>query len=242
MQAAVLAAGPGATLSHRSAAELLCLTEMRAALIDVIPPNQRGRKIDGIRWHRVPPPEPDEVTSCQGIRCTTVSRTIVDLAGSAGVRTLRGLVEEAAVRRSLDAGEIERILGRRRRRGAPALRGLLAPWQRGDGDLPTLRSRFEARMWPDLIEHGLPIPLSNAAVEVEGARLELDFLWAERKLVVETDGEASHATISAFHRDRRRDQLLVSAGYRVIRVTWGQVRDELDAVLARIRQALEAAG
>jgi very-short-patch-repair endonuclease len=42
----------------------------------------------------------------------------------------------------------------------------------------------------------------------------------------------------AFERDRRRDQILVAAGHRVIRVTWRQLRDELMAVMVRVGQAL----
>jgi hypothetical protein len=45
-----------------------------------------------------------------GIRCTTVSRTIVDMAGGSGWTQLRKLVEQAAILRQLDAGEIDRVL------------------------------------------------------------------------------------------------------------------------------------
>ncbi len=156
MQAAILACGPETAISHGSAAALLGLTERIPTLIHVIDPRQRGRGIHGIRWHRVPAPRPDEITARDGIPCTTVSRTLVDLAGSVGNRALRGLIEEAAVQRSLDIGAVDAILGHARRRGGPMLRALLAPWRTAAEDRPNLRSRLEARLYPRLVERAFP--------------------------------------------------------------------------------------
>ena len=60
-------------------------------------------------------------------------------------------------------------------------------------------------------------------------------------MVVETDGEQSHGTPVAFQRDRRRDRILVAAGYRVARATWHQMHRELDDVVASISRTLELA-
>jgi very-short-patch-repair endonuclease len=55
---------------------------------------------------------------------------------------------------------------------------------------------------------------------------------------VEVDGYAYHRHRKAFESDRRRDQELVAAGYRVIRVTWLQLRDQPISVITSIAQAL----
>jgi very-short-patch-repair endonuclease len=238
MQAATLACGAKAFISHGSAAALLELTQKSLALIHLIGPGERGRGIDGIRWHRVPLPGSTEVTTRHGIPCTTVPRTLVDLAGTVGASTLVGLIEEAAVQRSLDVRKIDRILARRRRRGAPTLRDLIAPWRVAANDLPTLRSRLEARVWPQLVKRGLPLPRSNVEINLDGIKIEVDFLWDVDLLVVETDGAETHATRQAFDRDRWRDQPFVAAGYRVIRVTWKQMAEEPEAVLARVARIL----
>jgi hypothetical protein len=81
MQAAALACGPEAAVSHGSATVLLGLSEKPLALTHLTGPGERGRGIDGIRWHRVPLPGPEEVTTRDGIPCTTVARTLVDLGG-----------------------------------------------------------------------------------------------------------------------------------------------------------------
>jgi very-short-patch-repair endonuclease len=67
---------------------------------------------------------------------------------------------------------------------------------------------------------------------------EVDCLWPHAQLVLEFDGGRFHRHPKAFERDRRRDQILAAAGYRVIRVTWRQLRDEPMAVMVRVGQAL----
>ena len=239
MLAAVLACSRGTILSHASAAELLGLWDKQPVLIDVIPPDWSGRKIQGIRWHRVLPPAPGELEVRDGIPCTTPARTLVDMAGRSGRGTLRRLVEQAAVLRVLDVAEVDRVLARGRRRGAPRLRAVLDAWRSNDERGPRLRSVLEARILPRLVQEGLPRPHCNVPLQVGGHRLEVDLLWEKQRLVIETDGEQTHGTRVAFQRDRWRDQLLVAAGYRTARVTWRQMEDEPRAVVARIRRMLK---
>lgn len=240
MLAAVLACEEGTVLSHGSAAELLGLWDKRLPAIEVIPPDWSGRKIDGIRWHRVRLPLPDEYEIRHGIPCTNVSRTVIDMAGRSGWGQLRRLVEQAAILRELEVEQIDLILSRGRRRGAPRLRAILAPWRGTAEPRPRLRSPLEARLLPRLIEAGLPAPETNVRIHVEGRALEVDLLWEKQRLAIETDGEKTHGTSAAFQRDRLRDQLLVAAGYRTARVTWAQVRDEPNAVINRIAHMLKS--
>jgi very-short-patch-repair endonuclease len=67
---------------------------------------------------------------------------------------------------------------------------------------------------------------------------EVDFLWRDAGLVVEVDGFAYHSTQAAFERYRRRDAKLQSAGFAVVRVTWRQISDEPEALVALLPQSL----
>jgi len=67
---------------------------------------------------------------------------------------------------------------------------------------------------------------------------EVDFFWPDARLIVETDGAATHLTRTAFENDRRRDAMLTRAGYRVIRFTWRQLNNEPDLVAATVRDLL----
>lgn len=240
MLAAVLASGPGTVLSHGSAAELLGLWDRRPEAFDVIAPRRAGRRIAGIRWHNVLRPTPAEIVVCEGIPCTNVSRTLVDMAGRTGPTGLRRLIAQAAVLRQLDVREVDRILARGRRRGAPWLRIALEPWRSDDERKPRLRSPLEGLLLPALLTAGLPPPQCNVRLTLDDETIEVDLLWEKERLAIETDGEESHGTRGAFQSDRRRDQLLLAAGYRVGRVTWRQVEDELPAVVDRIRRMLDA--
>jgi hypothetical protein len=239
LRAAVLACGEGAVISHGTAAAFWRLRDSWPALIDVTGGRQAGRKIDGIRCRRCRYPNADEIVAHEGLPVTTPARTLVDQAGMLATASLRRMVERAAVLKLLDLDALDAAMHMARgRRGLPALRMILVDWRTDDGSVPDVRSEFEALVLPRLLAGGLPRPTCNTTLQIGDERLMVDFLWEERRVVVETDGEQTHGTPVAFQRDRRRDQILVAAGYRVARATWDQMRDELDAVVTRIARAL----
>jgi hypothetical protein len=241
LRAAVLACGDGAVVSHGTAAAFWGLQDKWPALIDVTVPNQRGRKIDGVRCRRCRYPSEHEVVVADGVRCTTPARTLVDVAGLYGTPSLRRLVERAAVVKKLDLVALDTALHEARgRRGVKALDRIADEWRTDNGTVPDVRSDFEARVLPQLLARGLPRPSCNQPIRLGGERLVLDFFWPAQRFVVETDGRETHGTPVAFQRDRRRDQLLIAAGHRVARVTWNQINAELEAVVARLASALEA--
>ena len=67
---------------------------------------------------------------------------------------------------------------------------------------------------------------------------EVDLLWPQERLIVEIDGYAYHGSRAAFERDRRRDARLLAAGYRVLRVSWRQIADDSDELVATLTHAL----
>lgn len=238
--AAVLACGEGAVVSHRSAAALMGFLDTAPVLLDVIAAGQRGRTIDGIRSHGVGPLRPWEVGNFDGVPCTSPARTLVDLAGEVGARTLRSCFERAAAKRLLDLDAIEASL-RPGRRGAPALRALVDEWRPAlpAGAKPRLKSPLEAKLLPLLVKRGLPVPRCNAPVELaEGRWIEVDFLWPRQRFVVEADSRDFHGTDAAFERDRWRDRELMRAGYGWLRVTKRQAELEAEAVAAAIVAAI----
>jgi Protein of unknown function (DUF559) len=240
IHAAALAC-PGSVISHRSAAFLLGIGERSPIAVDVISPKQRGRAIDGIRFHAVPYPARSEWGYVDGIPCTSPARTIVDLAGTYGGNELRETVERAATERLLDLAAIDAVLANGpRRRGAPCLREVLTAWRPVADTMrhATVRSLFEAKLLPLVASAGLPPPRPNAHVHTAERVLEVDLLWERERLVVEADSRRHHGIEIAFDRDHLRDRELTVAGYRVLRVTWREVEKEAPAVLAVIRQEL----
>jgi very-short-patch-repair endonuclease len=82
--------------------------------------------------------------------------------------------------------------------------------------------------------HRLPAPEVNVRI---GSR-EVDFLWREARLVVETDGYRYHRGRQAFEDDRARDLDLRSQGYDVLHFSYRQVTEEPERVGTVVRDAL----
>ena len=172
-----------------------------------------------------------------GIPCTTPSRTIIDVARLAGPQLLADTVEQAAVLRVLNVPEIDGILLERRRRGIKKLNRVLEPWRRYSPRV-RLRSRMEAKMLPLLTHHSIPIPECNVKLRIGRETFEVDFLWRDQRVVVETDGGGYHDNPTARARDGHRNRVLARAGYRVPRIGWDELRDEPDRAIAEIRTFL----
>jgi len=137
---------------------------------------------------------------------------------------LRKAVAEAEVLRLLHFAEIRRLIKRNRgRRGVARLRLILDEL---DPDTRRTRSDLERLFLRMCSRNELPRPEVNVPLEVDGRRLEPDFLWRDAGLIVEADGRRYHDTASAFQHDRRREQRLQLAGWRVSRCTWEQVENE----------------
>jgi very-short-patch-repair endonuclease len=179
--------------------------------------------------------EPTDVTELERIPITRPARTIVDLAGVGGRKVLARAVAHAERRGLVDREELEHAIARGANlRGIGTLRRLLG----SDAPHPFIRSEAE-EVFRDLVRRArLPRPEVN--VSVKG--FEVDFYWRAQRLVVEVDGFNFHASRTAFENDRRRDVELAGAGIRVLRITWRQLKDEPEAILARLAQALAHPG
>ena len=233
--AAVLAYGPEAVLSHRSSAALVGLRPDTRAIADISLPRSSAHSRPGIEAHGSTTLRAQDVTVRDGIRCTTVARTLLDLADVLDRRGVERAVEQAEALRLFDGQALDEVLARANgRRGAGVLRALL---REPEGAALTA-SELEERFLALCRDFGVAKPEVNAWIARDDGWIKADFLWRAERLVVETDGHAHHGTRQAFERDRRRDQDLLLGGWQVIRFTWRQVSAEPEGVAGTIRSLL----
>ena len=195
-------------------------------------PSRGGRASrDRIRLHRSSTLRADDVTTHRGIPVTTVARTLLDVATTLREPSLARTVEQTEIRRLFDLTAVEQTLARNPNHpGAKRLRRALELYR--DDELT--RSELEKVFLALCDAHGIPRPLVNHIVEGK----EVDFYWPDQRLIVETDGRATHFTIAAYEADRARDAYLLALGYRVLRFTELQVRREPATVAERLAAVL----
>jgi hypothetical protein len=234
LMAAVLSCGPGAVVSHRSAAWLWGIRRTRSRQLDVTVPTHVRRRRPNVQLHRHDL-EPDDRAVRDGVPTTDVHRTLVDLATAVSRPVLEAAINEADKLDLTDPERLRSALDRYRgRRGVVALRGVL--------DRRTFvltDSELERRFLPLVSRSGLPLPITGRHVN----GFKIDFFWPDLGLVVETDGLRYHRTPAQQARDRLRDQKHAAAGMTPLRFTHAQVRYEprhVQATLSAVATRLAA--
>jgi Transcriptional regulator, AbiEi antitoxin/Protein of unknown function (DUF559) len=216
--AAVLACGPGAALSHRSAAALWGFGEEHRDYIDVSVRRASEARLRGVRCHRRPSLPGPDITERLRIPVTNPVRTFLDLAMVTGPKTVERAVNEADKLDVIDADVLRRALD-------------AYPGQPGVCPLRRILDKHTFRLSDDELERlfrpiaaaaGLPVPLTKQMVN----EFEVDFFWPDLGLVVETDGWRYHRTPSTQTRDALRFQTHTAAGLTPLRFSHYQVKYE----------------
>lgn len=221
--AAVLACGDGAVLSHHSAAALWELLRPIDGPVHVSVPTTTGRIARrGIHLHRCPsladsPSSPSSlpIRGGRGRGITTRRHNIPVTSIQRTIDDLHGTVPVYLLRRAKRQAELKNV----RLRGAEGIRQ---------------RSDLEEDFLVLFLENGFPPPETC----VKLGRHEVDFLWRQQRLVVETDCFLYHRGSVSFEDDHARDLDLRSQGYTVLRFTDRQLESEPRRVVAVVREAL----
>ncbi len=162
----------------------------------------------------------------RGIPITSPARTIVDCAPLLDDRRLKEMLR----RYEHDGLDLTTL----RRPGIPRnLRRLLDRYVIGSG---LTANQLEQRFYEICAEAGLPLPEIQAWMP---DRRRVDFVWHAQRLIAETDGRDTHATLIAFTDDRARDRAHLLAGYRTVRYTWGEVEHEPELVAGELSRLLD---
>ncbi|HET6864369.1 MAG TPA: type IV toxin-antitoxin system AbiEi family antitoxin domain-containing protein [Solirubrobacteraceae bacterium] len=204
--AAVLACGDKAALSHGSAASLWGFNKHWDEPFEVIAPSTRRRK--GIKVHRCRTVTRWDITRQLGIRVTTPARTVLDNAPRLAGKRLSRFVNDALRTPYLHAASLADVLNRNP--DHPAAKRLL----RFVED-PKTNSPLEDDFVEFARRYGLPAPVTNTHL----LGYEIDVLYPRERVIVEVDSHRFHSDRDSFERDRKKDAVMLEAGFVTVRIT-----------------------
>lgn len=227
VRVAVFAGGDEAVLSGVAAAWWHGLVPTAPAEIEVtVPRSKHPRSTTGVRFRRRQLPAQD-VTHRNGLQVTALPLTAIEAAGSCGVDVLDTAVARRTSLRAIEAAH-RRNLGRTGSRRAAVMLEALSSGARSGAE-----RRFVAML------RRAGIGGWKANFRVPGAVIDVAF--PTLMIAIEIDGFAYHSDTRSFVHDRRRQNMLVGAGWTVLRFTWQDLIDDEAAVLDRVRAAIRSA-
>jgi very-short-patch-repair endonuclease len=224
--AALYAAGPGALLSHGTAAWRWQLIPAPPTTIELTAP--KGCAAPAALTLHASTLRPTDTTHHRGLPTTTVPRTLLDLATHYSPTALLRALAEAEFHHDLRPQAVHETL-RRGQPGSANLRAALKAHAPGHGQA---RSNLERRFRRLLIRHGVDLPLRNHPL----GPWTVDCLWPERRVVVELDGR-QHERPRQADADDDRDLWLRANRYVARRYGDRQVSSQPRAVIADLEAA-----
>jgi very-short-patch-repair endonuclease len=229
-QAALIACGEHAFLSHCSAAFVWGLARRAPALVDISVVGRSLAPRDGIRVHRIAAIDRGELRRREGLWVSSPARICLEIAATSP-SDLPDVIDAGLANRLLNRRDIEAVLrGHGGQRGAARLAAFL-----GDESAMTItRSRAEKAMLKLIRDSGLPVP----DVNVRLGPYRPDFMWRSHRLIVELDSYGFHAGPRAYQNDRDKDLFYRGAGFDALRLTRAHVVYNGAMVVATVARAL----
>jgi len=243
--AAALWMGDAAAASHRAALIVWGLDGIRTSPVELTTTGNHRSSERGLILHWVAKIDASDVRLRDGIRVTSVPRTLTDLCAVAGPSVVERAFESALRLRLTSVSELQTYLMRlaRRRRKAWILEALLdrSPGKATDSDL-------EVMVWSLLREGGMPAPERQYEIRDDSGRViaRPDLAYPAARLALEVDGYQFHSSRRDWAKDRARQNAIVRLGWTVYRITWEdvtrrrrQVVSDVGALLASRQMTVE---
>lgn len=213
--AGILYAGPGAMLSHATAAAW-------CGLIDALPDQpievSTPRHVRSVSGIAVFDRRAVQRTLCRGLPVTVSAQTLLDLAATRELRLVRRALAVLDFRRELDLDALTATCGRGKP-GSAVLRQALRIHQ---PRLANTNGRLEEDFFYWCERYRVPIPLVNSYV----FGIQVDAYWPADALVVELDGGQNHSSRGQRRVDKRKELRLREHQIRVVRYDWDLLHDE----------------
>ena len=230
-KAALMRLGDDSTVSHGSSALLHRVPTFEPPPLNVwVTAPRHGHVIAGVHA-RLGELSPEDITEVDGIRCTSLARTALDLARRRPLHQSLVVLDAALARIGREPLEsaFARLTWQRDRR---LLREAI------DHADALSESALESISRGRFLEARLPRPELQSWIACDdGRRYRVDFLWRAQGVIGEADGAVKYQTRENLIDEKRREDALRRAGFTVVRWTYPELRRTPDAVIARLRRA-----
>jgi len=237
--AAVLSAGPGAVLSHQTAAELQGLADKPDESIHVTVPRERHvLPAEGISLHRSARAVAAMLGGSYPPR-TRVEETVLDLTQSAKTfDDVCGWVTRAIARELTDETRLHTAMSARTKlRWRPDLRELVAAAASGDHSVLEFRYHRDVERAHGLPESARQVPFTTPG----GRRGRRDRVYEPFGVVIELDGRLAHQPEDQW-KDKTRDNAAAADGKQTLRYGWSQVKWQPCETAAEVARVLRHSG
>lgn len=238
--AAALLARPECVASHRTAARLHRLDGFDGiSLIELTDPRVgTNRRLPGTLTHRAAIPAFDQ-TLVGGLRCTTLARTLIDIACVVDATHLRRAVDDVWRRRT-SLGWIRKTAERLYRPGYTGSTRVLNLIDSVAGAAP--ESWFERLLAECINGHGLPTPTLQYAIRDERGRFvaRVDAAFPASRLGIEAHSRRYHSGPGVEANDEARDLRAAAVGWEILYVGWRALTETPDTVAARIAAVIRS--
>lgn len=233
MQAAVLACGEDAFLSHRAGAAWVGFPTIRRFKPEVTTPHLDLPRIPGIDIHRTRRFHARDIEVVKGLRVSSPGRTALDLCAVLPYAAAEAAITEAVVCKVLGIPQLLAAIERAGGRGVSgtvACRAIAA----GTLDLEGIESLLELALARIIDDAAVPRPVrQHELVCDDGRRVVLDNAWPDVKVAAEGDGMRWHATPARLRQTRARSRSIQGSGWVHLVYGWD---DAHDAPLATRRE------
>ncbi len=230
----------GGLASHRAAAHRHGIDRFRAAQREIVVAHGRWRRLPGVRLHQTTQIDRAAPIVRDGIPCTGLARTLIDLGAVVSMRRL-----ESAFDCVLREGRLEipalyaTLIGhaRRGRDGCGPFREVLEA-RGGEERVPL--SDWSRMVSELLVDHGVAKPVLEYRVRDQRGRFlgQADLAYPDEGVVIELDSVRWHLNRESFETDRRRWNRFVTAGWTALAFSWADFVDRPLDLVSELATAL----
>lgn len=230
----------GGLASHRCAAALWGIEGYDDPRVEIVISNSSGYRSDHHLVHRTTQWDRVDVLWRDGIPCTGIQRTILDLGAVVPIRRLERAAESAMRQQLVEWPDLRACLIRHSRRGRNGCGRLRALLEDRHGDEPLPLSAWSNLVRDLIVDAGLPEPkLEYDAVGADGRIITvLDLAWPDRLLALELDSVRWHLNRKSFEKDRRKRNKARLAGWVIHELTWTMSMGDRRELISFVKSAL----